>query len=304
MINFNLLFRCRAEAIIGQALRLSLREIFCLECSDFTERGVQDMVTGPDRLGNLRHTRRRNLSSSGSLLSEAALSLAVIFAGALLLAVTASLTWSLGWDFIAVAMLILALIFALALYTLPGHLHPCFGHANRVTAIRSALVSLVGATVLLFDRLELYDPGIWTLLAIVLLALLLDGLDGYLARRFGQVSEFGARFDMEIDALLILILSVAAVLFGKAGVWVVLIGLMRYAFVVAQWFQPRLAGQLPASFRRKLICVLQIAALCLVLVPFVLAPASTLLAGIALVLLAYSFAVDVRYLLRPSDGSP
>ena len=41
-------------------------------------------------------------------------------------------------------------------------------------------------------------------------ALALDGVDGQVARRTGTASELGARFDMEVDAFLILVLSVAA----------------------------------------------------------------------------------------------
>jgi multidrug efflux pump subunit AcrA (membrane-fusion protein) len=39
---------------------------------------------------------------------------------------------------------------------------------------------------------------------------MLDGVDGWLARRHEIASRFGARFDMEVDALLILALSVLA----------------------------------------------------------------------------------------------
>ena len=62
---------------------------------------------------------------------------------------------------------------------------------------------------------------------------LLDGVDGWLARRHRIASAFGARFDMEIDALLILALSVLAWRHEKAGAWVVASGLLRYAFVAA-----------------------------------------------------------------------
>jgi phosphatidylglycerophosphate synthase len=37
--------------------------------------------------------------------------------------------------------------------------------------------------------------------------LALDGLDGWLARRFGLASAYGARFDMEVDGFLILVLA-------------------------------------------------------------------------------------------------
>src|SRR5690606_41330950 len=64
--------------------------------------------------------------------------------------------------------------------------------------------------------------------AIALLAtvgLVLDGVDGRVARRTGTSSPRGARFDMEVDAFLILVLSVHAALF--LGPWVPAIELGR-----------------------------------------------------------------------------
>src|SRR3954471_21539170 len=88
-----------------------------------------------------------------------------------------------------------------------------FGAANQITTIRALLVSLVGALVG-----EPTVPAIAaTAVSASLGATLLDGLDGRLARRDGTASAFGARFDMEIDALLILALSVLAWRHGKAG---------------------------------------------------------------------------------------
>src|SRR5437867_3690361 len=67
---------------------------------------------------------------------------------------------------------------------------------------------------------------------------LLDGVDGWLARRTHMASTFGERFDMETDALLILVLSVLAWQYDKAGAWLVLAGLLRYLFVAAGWLLP------------------------------------------------------------------
>ncbi|SIQ93755.1 Phosphatidylglycerophosphate synthase [Rhizobium sp. RU35A] len=199
-----------------------------------------------------------------------------------------------------IAALLLAGIFALVLRGLPAHRHARFGFANLVTSLRAGIVSLVGATVLFSHSFGAahFDSLIWWTVAAVLFALALDGVDGYLARRYRQQSELGARFDMEVDALLILILSIGATVLGKAGLWVVLIGLMRYAFVMAQWFLPKLRGELAPSFRRKAVCVVQVAVLCLVLVPQVVPPVSTAMAAIALAALLYSFGVDGIALMR------
>ncbi|HSF19394.1 MAG TPA: CDP-alcohol phosphatidyltransferase family protein [Vicinamibacteria bacterium] len=62
-------------------------------------------------------------------------------------------------------------------------------------------------------------------------AVVLDDLDGRLARRFGLTTASGARLDLEIDALGILVASGGGVLLGKLPVWYLAIGLARYAFV-------------------------------------------------------------------------
>lgn len=265
------------------------------------------MASEPERIGGDgfvgswsegRAALAPRLSERRELLTNTIAILSGLFAATAVIALLVSFHLPLGWDFVAYALLSLALMYGLVLYALPSHPHPRFGYANLVTAFRASLVSLTGATILCFETLAATHLALWTLVGVVLFALALDGVDGYLARRYAQESPFGARFDMEVDALLILVLSLAAALLDKAGLWVLLIGLMRYGFVAAGWVLPKLNGELVPSFRRKLVCVLQIAALCIILVPFVVPPYSTAIAAAALVALVYSFAVDVLFLLR------
>lgn len=176
----------------------------------------------------------------------------------------------------------------------PFHPFATFGPANLVTLARGAIVAALFG--LLLAPQALRDQSVAFVLAA--LALALDGVDGWLARRSGMVSRFGARFDMEIDALLILALSATAWLDGKAGLWVLSIGLMRYAFVAASYAVPALAGDLPPSQRRKLVCVLQMAVLGLLAIPAVAPPWSAGLALLCLLALAWSFLVDTLWLLR------
>jgi phosphatidylglycerophosphate synthase len=169
-----------------------------------------------------------------------------------------------------------------------------FGAANRVTLARGALAVLLLAL--------LAAPGTpalgWYVVAIALIGLALDGLDGWLARSRGEASAFGARFDMETDALLILALSLLAWQLGKAGGWVVLAGALRYAFVAASLVAPWLRRALPASRRRQTVCVVQIVSLILCLVPVLKPPASAGVALLGLVALTASFATDVVWLAR------
>ncbi len=219
-----------------------------------------------------------------------------------MLAVAVGLRAILGLspDYVLVALTLYALECALVLRAVPADLPvPGAGVANRVTLGRSALVMPLAA-------LALYPAASsnraqWWIILVVAAALSLDGIDGWLARRTGTCTDFGGRFDMELDAFLVLALSVLVWTSNKVGPWVLLIGALRYLFVAAGWIWPTLRGELPPSRRRKWICVVQGITLLVCLAPVVpAAPASALGAG-ALLLLIYSFAVDVRQLmLAPS----
>ncbi|HEX7079886.1 MAG TPA: CDP-alcohol phosphatidyltransferase family protein [Gammaproteobacteria bacterium] len=181
-----------------------------------------------------------------------------------------------------------------ALLTAARQLHGTFGAANHVTLARGALTSLVGGLLVA----ESSTPVLWFAIAVAGAALALDGLDGSLARRRGVVTAFGARFDMETDALTILVLAALVWRFGKADAWVLLIGLMRYAFVAAGSRLPWMRAPLPPSRRRQTVCVLQVAALLLCLAPFTSPARSTVLAAAALAALVASFAIDTAWLAR------
>jgi len=167
------------------------------------------------------------------------------------------------------------------------HPHRTFGAANYVTTLRAALTLLLAAMAFLDPSPRFGWVAGWT--AGVVAAL--DGVDGWLARRARMRSAFGARFDMETDAALLLVLSVLAVRLDKAGAWVMLIGLMRYFFVAAGWLLPWLTGPLTPTLRGKTVAVVQMVTLALALVlPRPIASAAT---AAALALLVWSFAVDV-----------
>ncbi|CAM5466404.1 Phosphatidylglycerophosphate synthase OS=Streptomyces albaduncus OX=68172 GN=FHS32_003188 PE=3 SV=1 [Streptomyces griseoloalbus] len=103
-----------------------------------------------------------------------------------------------------------------------------FGPANRVTLGRATLVG--GVTALVADSFQ-DSPPVSLFVGLTAVALILDGVDGKVARRTGTSTALGARFDMEVDAFLILVLSVYVSM--AMGPWVLLIGAMRYVFVAA-----------------------------------------------------------------------
>ncbi|MGY1579303.1 CDP-alcohol phosphatidyltransferase family protein [Streptomyces sp. MN13] len=170
-----------------------------------------------------------------------------------------------------------------------------FGPANRVTLGRATLVG--GVTALVADSFR-SSPPVTLFVALTAVALILDGVDGKVARRTGTSSALGARFDMEVDAFLILVLSVYVS--AELGPWVLLIGGMRYAFVAAARVWPWLTAPLPPSTARKTVAALQGVFLLLAgaeLLPHV---ANAGVVALALGLLVWSFGRDVLWLWRTS----
>lgn len=168
-----------------------------------------------------------------------------------------------------------------------------FGPANRVTLARTILVG--GVTALVADSFD-RPPPVTVLIALATVALILDAVDGQVARRTGTATPLGARFDMEVDAFLILVLSLYVAI--PLGAWVLSIGLMRYAFVAASWVLPWLRGALPPSMARKTVAALQGIVLVVAgagIVPWASAAAAV---AVALALLVWSFGRDVRWLWR------
>ncbi|MFF3244913.1 CDP-alcohol phosphatidyltransferase family protein [Streptomyces sp. NPDC002870] len=171
-----------------------------------------------------------------------------------------------------------------------------FGAANRVTLARATLVG--GVTALVADSFE-SPPPVTLLVALTTVALILDAVDGKVARRTGTASPLGARFDMEVDAFLILVLSIYVA--TSLGPWVLLIGTMRYAFVAAARVLPWLNGALPASTARKTVAALQ--GIVLLVVGAGVFPPLAAFAAVfsALALLIWSFGRDIRWLWRVRD---
>ncbi len=175
------------------------------------------------------------------------------------------------------------------------HPFPRFGMANALTLARLVVCALLGglAFEVAVNEAVLDRWVAWTFGLLAVFSLVVDGLDGHAARKQGMTSGFGGRFDMEVDALQILLLCIVALALGKAGPWVLIGGALRYAYEVAGVFWSALQRPLPPSFRRKLVSVTQGSALAALLAPVIAPPISTVIAAIALALLIYSFAADV-----------
>jgi phosphatidylglycerophosphate synthase len=204
-----------------------------------------------------------------------------------------------GWTLVIVSMVCWLSVAVLVLIGLRGYPHRYFGAANSLTTLRAAAACLIAGFIPNASLLD--SPSmrawLWFLTITVFISLLLDGIDGHVARTGGHSSAFGARYDMEIDSLLALIVAILLWRTQQAGIWILGLGLMRYAFLMVSTLVPALRAELYPSRRRKLICVIQVSALCAMLAPSVEPPLATAIGLAALCLLAWSFARDCRWLL-------
>lgn len=169
------------------------------------------------------------------------------------------------------------------------------GPADLVTLFRGSLSCLAAGLVVASGAPDLV---FWVCVA----ALLLDAVDGQVARRTGTTSAFGGRFDGETDAFLMLVLSVHAA--TTVGGWVLVLGLLRYAFWVAGELLPWLARPLPYRWWRKVATAVAGGAL-VAAVPGLL-PLPVVTAGllVALALLLESFGRDVWWSWHRHAGRP
>ena len=166
------------------------------------------------------------------------------------------------------------------------------GPADHVTLTRAMLTCGVAAlTVNSFSR----PSRVSALVAIAVVALLLDAVDGWVARHTRTASALGARFDMEVDAFLVLVLSVCVA--RTTGWWVLAIGVARYATLAASWSAPWLRGTVRPRYWRKVVAAVQ--GIVLTLAATQLLPARVDQGGACpLGLLAMSFGTEVAELWR------
>jgi phosphatidylglycerophosphate synthase len=165
------------------------------------------------------------------------------------------------------------------------------GPADWVTLARASLA--VGVAALVVDSFA-HGAPVTLLVSMAVLALALDAVDGWVARRTRTTAALGAWFDGEVDAFLILILSVYVA--RSAGAWVLAIGAARYAFLAAGWPLPWMRAPLPPRDWRKVVAATQGIVLTIAAANVLpLAWAQPILVA-ALVLLAESFGRDVWWL--------
>ncbi|WP_338128488.1 CDP-alcohol phosphatidyltransferase family protein [Brevibacterium luteolum] len=165
--------------------------------------------------------------------------------------------------------------------------------ADCVTSFRLGMLLVVIAAIAVHP-----DPGFgWLAVAIAIPMLALDLVDGLIARATVTTAA-GARFDEQVDATVVLVLSAALV--PLYGAWCLISGLAHFAFRAGAAIRPAWRAELPLSWRRKTVAAFQGPLLLVAGSPVGLAvPAFGWVCTIAAVAsLLVSFTLDIRVLER------
>src|SRR5580692_5017228 len=174
---------------------------------------------------------------------------------------------------------------------------PAIQPADWVTLIRAVLIAGVAGLVAdSFSR----PVSVTALVTLATVALVLDAVDGQVARRTGTATPLGGRLDGEVDAFLILLLSIFVS--RDYGRWVLVIGAARYALLLAGWLIPWLAAPLPPRYWRKVVAAVQGVVLTVAASGVLDRLTGMIAVAVALLLLAESFGRNVIWLYRTGAG--
>src|SRR5215831_18835593 len=174
---------------------------------------------------------------------------------------------------------------------------PAMFPADWVTLTRALLIA--GVAGLVADSFGRPVP-VTALVTLSTVALVLDAVDGQVARRTGTATALGARIDGEVDAFLILLLSI--VVSQDYGGWVLVIGAARYALLLAGWLIPWLAAPLPPRYWGKVVAAVQGIVLTVAASGLLDRRTGMIVVAAALLLLAESFGRNVIWLYRTGAG--
>ncbi|MEW9532229.1 CDP-diacylglycerol--glycerol-3-phosphate 3-phosphatidyltransferase [Microbispora sp. NPDC049125] len=150
--------------------------------------------------------------------------------------------------------------------------------ANALTIARLAIVPV-------FTAFLFVDGTNWRIaaLGVFLLASLTDQLDGWLARKYGLITDFGKIADPIADKALIGAALVSLSYLGEIPWWVTVTILAREAGVTLLRFLVIRHGVIPASYGGKVKTVLQIAAIAFYMLPPMPEPVRWVAMGLALI---------------------
>ncbi|WP_254543202.1 CDP-alcohol phosphatidyltransferase family protein [Halomarina pelagica] len=173
-----------------------------------------------------------------------------------------------------------------------GPLLPTLGPANALTLVRGLAVAGVAGFLLLPPP---SGALAWTPGLLYGTAVLLDQLDGRVARGPGRTTLLGARLDVAFDAIGLLVAPVLAVRYGQLPVWYLAVSAARYVFLAGLFLRRRRGrpiAPLPERPIRRVLAGVQMAVVSLALLPVLGPPTTTVLATAAMLPFLAQFARD------------
>lgn len=113
-------------------------------------------------------------------------------------------------------------IYIINSFSILKKIKPFGGYANWITFFRMLLLFYIAIN---FQKMPYFG-----IVLLFVTNILLDILDGIIARKFKSESTFGLYFDMELDAFYVCLASIILYTEGLIGSWIIFIGLLRYIF--------------------------------------------------------------------------
>ena len=172
-----------------------------------------------------------------------------------------------------------------------GKLRPFAGYANWITLFRLLMVVYIG---FFYDTLSHHS-----IFSLALFSVIIDGLDGYIARKFNQKSTFGLFFDMETDAFYVMVITSIIFMEGMFGFWLVIVGYLRYLYGTLSLFIRVYERESTRTKFRSIIAGIFFVA---ILSPFILPPNIHFPVVItASTLLVFSFIISFVMIFLPDN---
>jgi CDP-diacylglycerol--glycerol-3-phosphate 3-phosphatidyltransferase len=163
--------------------------------------------------------------------------------------------------------------------------------ASKLTILRVLMIPAFMAVLLLWNH--------WVALAIFVLASVTDFADGYIARHYNQVSDFGKFLDPLADKLLVVSAMLIFVQWGRMPAWCVMIVLAREFAVTGLRLVAVDNGRvIAAGWSGKVKTASTMVGLCLMLAVGGCAPLDDIVTGVIVLTTLYS---GVEYFARNWD---
>jgi CDP-diacylglycerol---glycerol-3-phosphate 3-phosphatidyltransferase len=159
------------------------------------------------------------------------------------------------------------------------------GLATTLTLARGWMIAALAGFILVPPH-----HGVWAWLPAVLYttAAISDLVDGYVARRLGQESAVGARLDVIMDALGLVVGPLAAIALHRLPVWYLLVSVAYYLFHVGLWWRrrrglPSYLERLKPSLHTRMYAGYQMGLVATALFPVLAPPGTTIAATLFMV---------------------